>query len=319
MQLPTKLPTRTARSNLPRHPCTIWALVVFGAAVSAALPAQTPASMSGRTLSYADGQQAKITGFILTRRGDSLLVRDETTRQIALVTFHDGTKIESPSGAFALDHKRQSDSTLIPGLQIEVKGTGGMRGELMADRIKFHQSSLRVANQIAAGQVDLRAMERRTQNMTAANRDSLRAVTRRSRDTLNTLNDRIDSLGNAPDRYSLQSTEIVNFAPGSAMLSDDAKHMLDGLVSQSTNLDATVFEISAYADATGAAEYNKALTMQRAQAIAAYLRSKNVPSRGIAPLTGAGAADFVATNATPGGRAMNRRAVVTMLVNRNPQ
>lgn len=319
MQRTTNLANRMTRLRTSRPARTRWALAVLCAIASTTLPAQTPASMSGRTVSYSDGQKAKITGFILTRRGDSLLVRDETTRQVALVTFHDGTKIESPSGVFDLDHKRQSDSTLIPGLQIEVKGTGGMRGELMADRIKFHQSSLRVANQIAAGQVDLRAMERRTQNMTTANRDSLRAVTRRSRDTASAINDRIDSLGNVPDRYALQATETVSFAPGSAVLSDDARHMLDGLVSQSTNLDATMFEISAYADATGPAEYNKELTMRRAQAIAAYLTSRNVPLRSIAPPTGLGATDFVATNATPGGRAQNRRAVVKMLMNRGPQ
>ena len=318
MQRTRTLSRRTRRRSIGWGPHWIWTLVVLAIVPSMALPAQTPASMSGRTLTYSDGQKAKITGFILTRRGDSLLVRDETTRQIALVTFHDGTKIESPTGVFDLDHKRQSDSTLIPGLQIEVKGTGGMRGELMADRIKFHKSSLRVANQIAAGQVDLRAMEHRTQTMTAANRDSLRAVTRRSRDTANAINDRIDSLDNA-DRYALQATEVVNFAPGSAVLSDDAKRMLDGLVSQSTNLDATVFEISAYADATGSAESNKELTMRRAQAIAAYLGSRNVPLRSIAPPTGLGATDFVATNATPGGRALNRRATVKMLVSRAPQ
>ena len=319
MQLTTNIPQRARRARTARQARAMWALAGLCATASAALPAQTPASMSGRTVSYTDGQQGKITGFILTRRGDSLLVRDETTRQIALVTFHDGTKIESPSGVFDLDHKRQSDSTLIPGLQIEVKGTGGMRGELMADRITFRQSSLRVANQIAAGQVDLRAMEHRTQTMTTANRDSLRAVTRRARDTVSALNDRVDSLDRASDRYVMQSTETVSFAPGSAVLSDDAKHMLDGLVSQSSNLDATVFEISAYADATGSAEYNKELTMRRAQAIATYLSSRNVPLRSIAPATGFGATDFVATNATPGGRALNRRAEVKMLMTRGPQ
>jgi len=148
---------------------------------------------------------------------------------------------------------------------------------------------------------------------------SLRAVTRRARDTVSALNDRVDSLDRASDRYVMQSTETVSFAPGSAVLSDDAKHMLDGLVSQSSNLDATVFEISAYADATGSAEYNKELTMRRAQAIATYLSSRNVPLRSIAPATGFGATDFVATNATPGGRALNRRAEVKMLMTRGPQ
>ena len=104
MQRTTTLPQRTTSPGIHRHARTIWTLAVLGAVASARLPAQTPVSMSARTVAYADGQKAKITGFILTRRGDSLLVRDETTRQVALVTFHDGTKIESPTGVFDLDH-----------------------------------------------------------------------------------------------------------------------------------------------------------------------------------------------------------------------
>src|SRR5690242_18209419 len=106
MQRTTKLSHPTTRARTSRPAVTTWTLAVLCALATPALSAQTPASMSGRTVSYSDGQKAKITGFILTRRGDSLLIRDETTRQVALVTFHDGTKIESPSGVFDLDHKR---------------------------------------------------------------------------------------------------------------------------------------------------------------------------------------------------------------------
>src|SRR5690348_16581258 len=139
------------------------------------------------TLSYVQGSEAKITGFIINRNGDSLLVRDETTDAISLVTVNDDTRISTPSGTLALGRRRQGEDTLIPGLKVHLKGTGGMGGELVASSILFHASAQNVAEGVAAGTLDMRVF---MDSATAANRDSLEAVTRRGRDTLNALIDR---------------------------------------------------------------------------------------------------------------------------------
>src|SRR5262249_566302 len=90
------------------------------------------------SLSYVQGSEARITGFIVSRNGDSLLVRDETTDAISLVTVNDDTRISTPSGTLALGRRRQGEDTLIPGLKVHLRGTGGMGGELVASSILFH-------------------------------------------------------------------------------------------------------------------------------------------------------------------------------------
>ena len=65
-------------------------------------------------------------------------------------------------------------------------------------------------------------------------------------------------------------------------------------------------EIAGYTDATGSAAVNLKLSQGRAAAVRSYLARKGVsPTRTIA--RGYGPRNPIATNATPAGRAQNRR------------
>src|SRR6478735_8432708 len=92
----------------------------FLVVLSAQAPAQATISTQA-TITYTQGDRGKVTGYILMRKGDDMLVRDETTKALSLVSITAATKITSPTGFLSLDTKAQPPTTLIPGLLIKVK------------------------------------------------------------------------------------------------------------------------------------------------------------------------------------------------------
>src|SRR5689334_5218688 len=159
-------------------------LLAAAAAVTLAMPAGAGAQDQPQqpqpqqpTLSHPQGEAAKVSGWIISRRGNDLLVRDETTRQLSIVSVTQDTKITEKAGVLDMDRKARDATELLPGLKVEVKGAGGDNGELVATKISFHGRAERIAQGVAAGEVDLKAMQKRTA-------DSLEAATDRARDSL---------------------------------------------------------------------------------------------------------------------------------------
>jgi outer membrane protein OmpA-like peptidoglycan-associated protein len=98
----------------------------------------------------------------------------------------------------------------------------------------------------------------------------------------------------------------VNFETGKSALTGDSHAVLDAVAaSLLANPDIRI-EIAGYTDSTGTRYGNFRLSQARAAAVRAYLARKGVaPARMIAK--GYGATGFIAPNATPEGRAQNRR------------
>jgi OmpA-OmpF porin, OOP family len=290
--------------------------------LAAVAPGQATAPAPTPNTTYAVGKGAKITGIIVSRDGEQFTVRDDNTRLITLVTIVKATRVFSPTGPFHLDKKNQSANTLIAGLPVTVYGSGGPDGNLIADRVAFRQSGLKVASQINAGEVDLKTRQQEIANHARQNTRDLDRATARAREvkdsldeTLNALNKRINEL----DSYDTKASASVNFASGSAALDTRAKDALKDLVAQGRNMGLKAFtvEITGYADATGSAALNERLSQSRADAVAAYLAEvSSVPVRRIASPVGLSTARPVATNGTVAGRAENRRVEVKVLVNR---
>jgi OOP family OmpA-OmpF porin len=268
------------------------------------------------TVNYAPGGGGKVTGTIISRRGDDLLLRDDAKR-ISVITLVEGTRITSPTGFLNLDRKSQNVTSLIPGLIIAVHGSGGQSGNLIADRISFKKSAHRVATQIAAGEVELKAQDRVTAQRAQANSDSIAMATARARSTLDSLETTIKTRMSDLDTYDVKLNNVVYFTEGKAVLSDEAKRNLDNLVSRGQGLQGYIIEVAGFASAEGTEAFNQKLSEQRADAVVAYLTQQhNVPLRRIVNPTGLGTSHAVASNDTPKGRAENRRAEVKVLVNR---
>lgn len=276
---------------------------------------------------FSPGEGAKVKGLIVSRNGDDMVIRDETG-YLDVITLTADTKISSPSGIFKTEKKHRDVTSLLPGLIVEVKGSGGSNGNIVADKISFHSSALKVAQQIAAGEVvpnariqantdSIRALKARgADSLRALNYrmiDSISAITARARDSLGAINARFDDI----DKYEERDSAHVNFATGRAELNDEAKRALDDFAARGMTTEGYLIEVRGYADSVGTESYNMQLSERRAQAVVDYLALKaNVPLRRMMNPTGFGEMDPAAPNSTSQGRAINRRADVKLLVNR---
>jgi len=313
------------RHPSPRTAPLVCHLAVLGALalttpVSAqeAAPASAPTASAAAAptdplvpnVSYSPGQYAKIEGTIVSRKGDALLVRRQNSNELSVVTLTERTDIESPAGVLNLERKRQDMAKLQAGLFLKVRGHGGDQKELVAERISFHKGALKVTNQISSGTVELKEeMDARFE----ANRDSINAAKARGRTELSSLATRIADL----DSYDLKAIGRVQFATGSAALTDAGRSTLDSLIAIGKGLNGTLVEISGFADARGSAEFNQRLSQRRVESVVTYLAgTHNVPLRKIVNPSGLSTTNPVASNNTEEGRAANRRVEIRILTNR---
>ena len=290
----------------------VLALLALTAPVSAqeGSPNITPPDPLVPNVAYSPGQYAKIEGTIVSRKGDALLVRRQNSQELSVVTLTPNTEIESPTGVYNLERKKQDMAKLQAGLFLKVRGHGGDQKELVAERISFHKTALKVTNQISSGQVELR--EDMDDRFKATN-DSIAAAKARARSELSALATRIADL----DAYDLKYIGRVHFATGSDVLTDAGKATLDSLINLGKGMNGTLVEISGFADATGSREFNQRLSQRRVESVVTYVSGvHNVPLRKIVNPAGLGTTQPVGDNNTAEGRAANRRVEVRILVNR---
>lgn len=88
----------------------------------------------------------------------------------------------------------------------------------------------------------------------------------------------VEDLRTNLDKYTIQTTSMVFFRPGSAVLTKQAMAQLDTFASQITDRRGFVLEIIGYGDTSRATRYNERLAQLRAEAVQRYLADKrNVP------------------------------------------
>ena len=113
----------------------------------------------------------------------------------------------------------------------------------------------------------------------------------------------------------LSADLTVQFATGSADLTPQATHVLDelGKALTSADLSAYRFRIAGHTDTVGTPEMNKALSDQRAAAVATYLESKfSVPAARLETV-GMGEADLAVATPPQTPEPRNRRVQVINL------
>jgi outer membrane protein OmpA-like peptidoglycan-associated protein len=104
----------------------------------------------------------------------------------------------------------------------------------------------------------------------------------------------------------------VNFQTNRSALTAASFAILDEVAASLLAHPDVRIEIGGHTDNTGRASYNQRLSEQRAQAVKAYLARRGVsPSRMVA--RGYGEDSPITTNATPDGRAQNRRVELRLL------
>jgi len=98
----------------------------------------------------------------------------------------------------------------------------------------------------------------------------------------------------------------VNFLPGKAVLSLDAKRVLDGVAEQLLAYPNVKIEIQGHSDNLGKTATNQKLSENRAKAVVSYLATKGVKMNRMRAV-GYGPSYPIADNATEEGRELNRR------------
>jgi outer membrane protein OmpA-like peptidoglycan-associated protein len=111
-----------------------------------------------------------------------------------------------------------------------------------------------------------------------------------------------------PAGCSCDVTRQLQFAFGSAELTDADKQILDEMAENLTRLKFVSGTIEGHTDSVGSEAFNQGLSERRAQTVAAYLESKGIAA-GRMQVVGRGESDPVGDNNTAEGRAMNRRVV----------
>ena len=117
-------------------------------------------------------------------------------------------------------------------------------------------------------------------------------------------------------RLVLDSQNGPIFAFGSAALTEDAKHEIDGFlqdVEGSTDSGAgsgRLFVIAGHTDSVGTEDYNYQLGQRRAQRVAGYLAGKEGVDPAQLRVVSYGASKPIADNSTSRGRRSNRRVEI---------
>lgn len=306
-------------------------LLVFSASPILAQDTTNPAG--SRTV--VSGQKMKLKGVVTRRDADTFTVRDMNGVD-TVVRLDDRTSVKT-KGGFLRGGTNYAQTSILRGLNVEIEGRGNGQGELVAEKVRFNESDMRVARAVEsrAAPLEERASDTESKlSQVEANAqrlsgqlDELAAVSNAARGGakaaqatadaavagVTATNERISAL----DDYVPQTTAAVNFRSGSAVLSNDSKMTLDDIASKAMNAKGYVLEVSGFADSTGSVARNRVLSQRRADAVIRYLvENHNIPLRRIITPYGFGEMNPIAENDTREGRAQNRRVEIKLLVNR---
>src|SRR6185295_294437 len=126
------------------RPFTLFcSLALILSATSFTFGQSSPAQSISMIRSFPSGAKMKFGGVVITRDADHFTIRDRT-RQDYQVRITDDTSIK-PNGGFLRGGKKYPVTDILRGLIVEVEGRGDAQGQLVADKIRFNESDMRMA------------------------------------------------------------------------------------------------------------------------------------------------------------------------------
>ncbi len=121
--------------------------------------------------------------------------------------------------------------------------------------------------------------------------------------------------GNDLDAIKVTFESGILFNVNSAALSDVSKKSLKEFAAQMKDLPDTDVTVLGHTDNTGSDEYNEKLSLQRAQAVASYLKNCGMSSNQMKRVEGMSYKLPIADNSTQAGRVQNRRVEIYISAN----
>jgi len=288
---------------------------------------------AGSAYGASDGSKVKVEGLITGRDGENLTVKTLKGSTTVVVVLTDTTKVQIPKGLLKLRHTDQAITALIPGLKINVEGTG-TDTRVVANTIKLTKDDLRLAETIQAGLNPTEQQQQKNAANIAGNKQDIQAnnaaAEQRSADNkagiaanqqavaanqedIQAANKRFSELS----EYDVKGAATIHFASSSSKIAPEDATMLSQLAQTASGMTGYIIQVKGFADSSGNAAMNQQLSMDRAQAVIAYLiQDCNIPVRHVIAPGAMGTADPSAPNETAQGRAENRRVEVKVLVNK---
>lgn len=268
------------------------------------------------------GQKIEVKGLITTRDADTLTLKTRDMGQVVVV-MNDATKVQSPKGVFHMRHKEMEVTSLIPGLDVQVKGVGGDNGQIQADSISFKEDELHLAQTIQAGLTPTKEQVATNEKGIAANQ----AATEKNAAGVSANAEKIGTnqadIEAANKRFAelsdwdTKGTAVMTFATGSAALTPEGKAALTQMAQDAKSLKGYLIQVQGYASTSGDAKRNQQLSEDRADAVVIFLQQQGgVPLRHIVTPAAMGTTNPIAPNDTSAGRDLNQRVEVKLLVNR---
>jgi outer membrane protein OmpA-like peptidoglycan-associated protein len=211
-------------------------------------------------------------------------------------------------------------ASLIPGLKVSVKASPGADGKLVANTVTFSKADLETASMIQAGLTPTEEKVSANQQNIAANKESIsvnEANVAANKAQIAANQEEVSQRFSDLADYDVKAKDVVYFASGKSTISAKDKADLKNLAVEASKLSGYIIEVKGFADSTGNAVANQALSKDRAYAVVSYLMQEcSVPPRHIVSPGAMGISNPVASNETPQGRSENRRVEATVLVSK---
>jgi outer membrane protein OmpA-like peptidoglycan-associated protein len=264
-------------------------------------------------------QNDQVKGVINGRSGATMSVLSGG-ESITVVLTPD-TQVLEPEGAFRKKHL--SMTALVPGLAVEVKGSFNDKHQLVADRVTFHGSDLKTAQDIQAGLAPTQQQVQQNQQQIQADQQKIQqqqqelqeeeAKTAANKAAIAAANKRFGELGD----YNILGEVTVLFGNGKVTIDPQYKPQLLKLAQQAMGITGYVIQVKGYASKVGSAALNQKLSTERAENVTNFLEQEGkIPLTNMLAPGAMGTSQQVAPDSTAEGQAENRRVVVSILQNK---
>ena len=280
-------------------------------------------------------EKAKVKGMIVTRTGETLIVKANGSNTTVVVT--DDTRTKDDKGLFGLDKEIMSNVVLMPGLKVSVDGTSDEQGRVVAKTITVDGDDLETAQMVEAGlhptveqvAANVQAIETNRQGVAAnqvqlaahkevieSNQQNIGANRQQIEANIKDIEENTQRFTALAD-FDVKDQTTVKFSVGSSKIDPKDLDALKKLADGAAGIKGYIVEVIGYADATGSAAANTRLSENRAKEVVTYLIQQcGIPSRHIVAPAAMGEYGSTASNETKAGRAENRRVEVKVLVNK---
>lgn len=290
-----------------------------------------------RLVAVPAGTTMELQGVVTVRNPDSFILRDLSGTERTVLMTSD-TKVSSHHKAFK-GKTAYPVTYILRGLRLETKGRGDANGNLVAEWVRFEEDDLESAQalkmttdlaeenaaRVAAAEENARRMAGQIEetnalaNAAQASANAAQAQADAAFKAAAMANNRINGL----DDFEMVRMVPVLFGVNKSTLSPEAKAAIDETAAWAKeqkakgNANGWLVQVVGFADTTGNTAKNRALSERRAKTVITYLVDvHDLDLRRLVQPFGFGEGKPVASNATPAGRAQNRRVEIRILQNK---